>query len=107
MSGDEIIHGNMLEMSSRDTIGMAEAVRTRFNGLIETYRRVRGVSLIIPKELRPDHQRVLRLMTRHWRGDMRNSGAELQSLKTFAQWTLDVNCEMRNQKRKFLDCLND
>lgn len=105
MARDEIVHGNMLHISTEDQVQLGRAVRERYNRLIETYRRIRKVPLTIPKSLSPDYHRAVGMIKRHAKGDYRSTAAEWKSLKAVAQWTLDVNAEIRNQPATKLECL--
>ena len=48
----------------------------------------------------PAMLRWRQMAVRHRKGDFRNSDAEYESIKTIAQWTVDVNCQIRNQPAK-------
>ena len=95
----------MLVASQPDDIGLTEAVRIRFNELIPLHRQKKGTDLIVPPDLAQEYRRVIDLCRRHHRGDFRHSPDELKALKQFAQWTLDINCDLRGQERKVLECL--
>lgn len=98
-------HGSMLKPSDADAIALAQAVEERFLELCHGWLRVKGAELPIPESLNSDMLRWREMRVRHRMGDFRNSEAELKSTKAVAQWTLDMNCSLRNQPRKSLDCL--
>jgi len=98
-------HGSMLKPSEPDTVALADAVESRFLDLSGSWLRVKGVEIPIPQSLAADLLRWRVLRVRHKAGDFRNTDAELKSTKAVAQWTLDCQCELRNQPRKVLDCL--
>lgn len=99
-------HGSMLKTSDPDTVALGDAVELRFLELFHGWLRVNGVELPIPESLNQDMLRWREMRVRHRMGDFRNSEAELKSTKAVAQWTLDMNCTLRNQPRKVLDCLS-
>ena len=88
--------------SRPDDIGLATAVESRFLDLCGAYKRIKGVKLTIPLDLLEDAKMWRAMRRRHMSGDFRNTDAELQATQVMAQWTLDVNCEMRNQVSKRL-----
>lgn len=98
-------HGSMLKPSEQDTIALAMAVEDRFLDICAAWRRVRGVDIPFPESLNVDWLRWREMRVRHKRGDFRNSDAELKSTKSIAQWTLDMNASLRNQKPQKLACL--
>jgi hypothetical protein len=93
-------HGNKLEKSIPDTITLAAKVEENFLTLCELHRRVRGVDLIPPRELDGDMLNWRAMRVRHKKGDFRNTESELRSTKTIAEWTVQVNCVLRNQPPK-------
>lgn len=98
-------HGNALQTSTPDTVALADAVEARFLDLCGSWQRVKGVDLPIPASLDPDMLRWREMRVRHLRGDFRNTEAELKSTKAVAQFTLDMNCSLRNQPPQKLACL--
>jgi len=96
-------HANMLQPSVLDTVALAQAVEERFLRLCGDYLRLRGVEMPIPKSLDGDMLLWRRMRVRHKRGDYRNTEAEVTATRSIAQWTLDVNCELRNQPKQQLD----
>jgi hypothetical protein len=88
--------------STQDTIALSDAIEERFLNLCGTYFRQKGEKLQIPLTLKQDMLRWRQVVVRHRRGDFRNSQNELQSIRTFAQWTLDMNCELRCQPKRLL-----
>lgn len=86
-----------LRPSSPDAIALGEAVEERFLNTCGTYLRVNGVRLMIPPSLNADALRWRAMRVRHRRGDFRNSVAELKATRAVAQWTLDVNADLRHQ----------
>lgn len=94
------IHFNILSDSSPDTVQLGVAVEERFLDIFHTHMRVRGRQLCVPKELDRDMLRWRQMRVRHNAGDFRNTPAELRSTQAIAQWAVNVNCELRNQKPK-------
>jgi hypothetical protein len=97
------IHLNVLKPSTADAIALAQAVEERFLDLCSNWQRIRGEEMPIPKSL--DHDLMLwrTARVRHKRGDFRNTEAELRATKAVAQWTVDRNCELRNQEPRTVD----
>jgi hypothetical protein len=93
------LHKNVLYPSSQDTIGLSEAVQDRFLDVAGLHERVRHTEIPIPVEL--DSAMILwrTMVVRHRTGDLRSSQEEEQALKEFAEWTLEINAELRNQKK--------
>ena len=96
-------HANRLVPSLYDDIKLSMAIETRFLDLCGTYLRVRGEELPIPPSLDQDILRWREMAVRHRKGDFRNSEAEKKSMRTVAQWTVTLNCELRNQPDKIVD----
>ena len=91
---------NALHSSSIDEIQLAEAVESRFLTLTETWLRIKKEELIIPPELDGAMLGWRTMRVRHRKGDYRNSGEEYRLVKVIAQWTVDMNCLLRNQPTK-------
>lgn len=96
-------HINVLIPSQPDHYAMAKAVEQRFLELCHSWLRIRGVELPIPESLNADMLRWRQMRVRHKSGDFRHTEAEWSSVKAFAQWTLDMNADLRNQPRKVLE----
>jgi hypothetical protein len=94
------IHYDILFPSTPDTIQLGVAVEQRFIEVCGTHLRIKGVTLVPPAALNKDMMLWRRMRVRHDRGDLRNSIDELNATKTIAQWTVDVNCTLRNQGTK-------
>jgi hypothetical protein len=92
----------MLIPASIDDIELSLAVEQRFIDVCGTYQRLKHVQLTIPKDLQADLTLWRRSVVRFRSGDMRVSPDERKSLRRIAQWTLDVNCEIRNQPKQKL-----
>lgn len=94
-----IVHKNVLVPSVPDAVAMCRAVQERFLNLLEMHLQVKGTQLLPPKSL--DRAMVLwRTMALRFKSrDFRNSIEELDALREIAQWTLDENCDLRNQPR--------
>lgn len=106
-NGHHRIHRNTLRPSTQDTIALGDAVESRFLDLSETYFRIRKVRLLIPVWIDGDFLRWRMMRVRHKSGDFRNTEAELKSVQEVAQWTLDVNSELRNQPTKVMKWKDD
>jgi hypothetical protein len=94
---------DLLHPSDPDTISLAMAVQMRYHDLLEAYLRIRGVTLTCPGHLKDDARRLSLMMERWNLGNFQNTRSELLSMRAFAQWTHDVNCEIRNQKKTMIE----
>ena len=92
------IHFNILTLSTIDTVELCRAVQQRFLDLCEAFLRIRGVRLVPPTELDQSLLYWRQMVVRHKGGDYSNTDDELRATKIVAQWTVDVNRAMRNQK---------
>lgn len=90
-------HSNRLVPSRPDDIALAQAVEQRFIDLCSTHMRLRGTMPQVPLSLTPDMRRWRQMRLRHRGGDLRHTDAEMRSVRTFAQWTVDINNQLRNQ----------
>lgn len=95
----EIRHPNQLLPSSPDHVGLIRAIEDRFLDLCSLHRRVRGTDLQIPQALMPDALRWRMARLRHQGSDFRHTEREWRSVCEFAQWTLDLNSELKNQPK--------
>jgi hypothetical protein len=87
----------MLIPAHIDDVHLCAAVESRFVELSGSYLRLKGLTLIIPKDLQQDLTLWRRMAVRFKQGDMRVTEGERLAVRRFAQWTVDVNCEIRNQ----------
>ncbi len=83
--------------SSPDTIALGIAVEEKFLDLCHTHIQMKGTEINIHASMDKDMLRWREMRVRHKSGDYRNSDAELKSLKSIAQWTVDENCTLRGQ----------
>ena len=98
-----LIHLNKLEPTNPDTYALCHAVQDRFIDLCAAHERIKGTKLVPPKELDKDMLLWRTMAVRFKEGDLRNTHSELIALENVAQWTLDVNCALRNQPpQKFI-----
>ena len=91
-----------LELSTPDDITLTYEVSKRLLDLADAHLRIRGVELAIPIDMQLDFVRFQQVKQRHINQDYRHMDAEMRSVKAMAQWSLDVNCALRNQPRKQL-----
>jgi len=89
-----------LTISDADTIALSDAVHDRFVRVADEWLRSCKEQLPIPKEIDQDLLRWRTMVVRFKSGDFRNTESELMALKTIAQWTVDVNNQLRNQPDK-------
>ena len=93
---------NTLLPSTKDTLLLFNAVGDRMNDVIGTWRRVNQTDLIIPDALHTEVRHWNLMKARFGKGDMRNTRDELIALRMLAQWSLDMNCKLRNQPPKII-----
>ncbi len=91
---------NALHSSSVDEIQLADAVEARFLNLTGTWLRVKKEELAIPQELDSAMLAWRTMLMRHRKGDFRNSAEEDRLVKLIAEWTVYMNCILRNQPAK-------
>ena len=91
-------HPDRLVPSDKDMISLCAAVVTNYNKLVATYPRFKGEDLLIPDDMELVRQRVLKLVARYQRDDFRHSESEKQSLRRFADWTIEINHDVRCQE---------
>ena len=87
-----------LRPSTKDHSALAAAVEDKFLLLCRAHESIRGVQLRVPKSLWSAFFLWRAMRVRHKRGDRRHTAAELSAVKEVAEWTLDVNWELRGQK---------
>ena len=100
-------HINQLIPSLAGHITLCGSVQERFLDLCGSYLRIRGDELIPPSSLDADMLRWRQMAVRYQRGDYRHTEAELESLKTIAQWTVDCNRALRNQPSEQIQWLDE
>lgn len=93
---------DVLIPATQDEVHLAAAMEPRFLDLCGTFKRVRGIELPIPKAMQAAIVLWRTAVVRFKAGDFRVSDSERKALKEVAQWTLDENCDLRNQPRKKL-----
>ena len=93
-------NSDLLRPSNPDTVALCQAVEEKFLDVCSTHLQMTGVQVNIPKSMDKDMLRWRLMRVRHRSGDLRNTDSELQSLKAIAQWTVSVNCTLRNQPIK-------
>ncbi len=86
--------------STPDDYLLAEQVELNYLELCESYIRILGVQLFFPKSIYRDVLRWREMRVRHKAGDLRHTESELKSVKAIAQWTVNVNMEIRRQPAK-------
>jgi len=94
------IHNNVLQTSTQDTIQLCLAVEDRFITITGSWFRVTGEKLIPPKTLDKDMLLWRQMAARFRKNDYRNTVDELAATRRIAQWTVDMNNQLRNQPAK-------
>ena len=88
-----------LRPSSEDTVALGEAVQSRLEELKLAYVRITHELLTMPNEMKSAFLLWTTMRKRHQRRDLRSTPGEEKATRHLAQWTLDVNADLRNQKR--------
>lgn len=99
-SNNKPLYRDRLAPGDPDVVALALAVEERFLQLCANWLRSRGEQLPVPRELDGDLLRWRTMRARHGTGDLRSTPAELASTKALAEWTVLMNCELRNQSAK-------
>ena len=100
-------HHRKLLKSSPDDITLCQAVQEKFLDLCGSWLRVKQQEIDIPQDTHSDMYKWRQMAARYQIGDFRHTGAEMQALKSVAQWTVDMNCDLRNQPRKTVEWRNE
>jgi hypothetical protein len=103
LGNGKLKHGGTMRPCTADEIALAQALEERFLNLCGSHLRIRGCELPIPPSLDKDFFRWRELRVRHRRGDFRCCDDEVLAVRTICQWTVDVNCVLRNQPTKKID----
>jgi hypothetical protein len=96
----------VLVPSLPDVIQLAHAIEDRFMSLSAFHFRQQGTPLNMPESVKKDAIIWRRLVLRYKMGDFRNTHSELKAIRSFAQWTVDVNCKLRNQPKQTINWSN-
>ena len=99
----ELRHTNRLLDSVPDMVTLGMAVEARFLDLCKDYLRITGEKLEVPSHVQKDFVLWREMRIRHKKEDFRNTEDEKKATKNVAEWTLRVNCEIRNQKYEAID----
>jgi len=89
------IHADRLVPSTSDDVRLAYEVESRFIDLCILYFNLRGVPLAPPASLDGSMLLWRRMRVRHKGGDLRHARAELLATRAVAEWTLEVNADLR------------
>lgn len=91
-------HTSLLVPSDQDMVTLCATTVENYNRLLKTYRRVKGIDLVIPNDLESARVLVAGQFSRYEVGDFRHNESEKRALRQFAQWTLIVNADIRGQE---------
>jgi len=97
------IHNNLLRKATHDEMSLCLAVDQRYRKLCRTHAAVRGESLAPPASLDKEMLAWRTFFVRISDGDLRVSEDEIRCLRAVAQWTVDLNCELRGQPKVLVD----
>jgi hypothetical protein len=92
-----------LNPSDKDMVALGEAVQERLEELKEAHLRITHTMLTLPLEMKSAFLLWVTMRSRHQRGDLRNTEGEKRATRHLAQWSLDANADLRNQKRKTIE----
>lgn len=96
-------HGNKLIPSTIDDVELGLALEERFLIICKLWMRVHGTELPIPESLSKDIYHWRQMRVRHNHNDFQHTESEKISVRHVAQWSVDINCELRNQERVVID----
>lgn len=88
---------DILRPASPDEQYLCASIQESFLDLCGAYLRLRGVQLTIPTDLQLDVRRWREFAGRLMTNNPRIKESEWQAMKAVAQWTVDVNKELRGQ----------
>lgn len=97
----------ILSDSMMDTVALAQAVEERFELLLASWLQKRGMPLLPPASLDRALLGWRMMRVRHKGGDLRNTLDEVKCTREVAQWTVEMNCILRNQPVKRIDWGDD
>lgn len=89
--------------SQLDDYCLARKVEENFLTVCLTHKRKTGEEIPIPPHMDSDILRWRQMRVRHESGDMRHTEAEKKSVKAVAEWTVQTNAKLRNQKTPMID----
>ena len=89
--------------SKKDDIRLVDAIAERARTLVSLHLRVKGVALHPPGDLLKDFSLFNEVMDRYRGKDYRHTDDEMRSIRRIAQWTLDLNAELRNQEKTVME----
>lgn len=92
-------HSNRLISSKQDDTLLAYTVEEKYLILCKNHLTVTGERLIPPVSMNNDIMRWRQMRVRHKQGDLRHTEAEMKSVRTIAQWTVDVNHTLCKQAK--------
>lgn len=84
--------------ATKDTVALVQAIESRYADLLDLHVRLKGIELPRPREIQTCANTWFAVLVRFQKHDHRHSEDELKAVRTFAQWTLNVNGELRGQK---------
>lgn len=88
--------------STKDDVLLVHEVSKRLLDLNSLHQRLKGTELRIPEDLTKEMQLFDRLSLRYRKGDLRHTEGEKASVRAIAQWSVLINCSLRNQPPKVL-----
>ena len=88
--------------SKQDDVMLVYELIVRLADLNELFLRVKGREPVIHATLQDDLKRVDTVALRHKKGDFRHTDMEIKSVKTIAQWALDLKKELCEQPPEVL-----
>ena len=92
-----------LFVSSRDLIMLAESIEIGFMEVLDGYLEKWQQMVEVPPDIKEAVILWRMMMIRHRMGDVRHTEAEKEAVKIVAQWTVDKQMVLRNQKSKKIE----
>lgn len=94
---------DQLVPADKDIVSLGLAVEQRFLEVMDLSQKITGLPLPIPQSIDRTMFYWRRMLVRFRQGDFRYSDSEKKATREMAQWTLDHNCRLRNQKAQVLE----
>jgi hypothetical protein len=92
-----------LQPSPPDLVALGEAVVVRDEEVRALHLRTKNVPLRTPDGMERARQLAAQMITRHRQRDYRHRDSELVAIREYAQWTVDIKCQLCNQPPKKID----
>ena len=96
-------NNDILFPSKDDDLGLVGVLQDKFLDVCEMHRREKQIDLPIPADIE-GHMKIWRVVfARFAHGHREHTKNEMKSVREFAQWLLDVRCDLCKQDRKVME----